>query len=743
MGGTDTLGRSKSAHKIRLPIRDRRMKKTLITLAILSSANAYADEGMWMPQQLPQVAKQLKAAGLKLDPATLTKLTEFPMNAIVSLGGCSASFVSPNGLVATNHHCVYNSIAVNSTPERDLLANGFLAKTYAEELPASPGSRVYVTKEVTNVSDKIISADVAKLAGKARVDAIEKNTKSMIAECEKDAGHRCSVPSYYGGLEFYLIKQLEIRDVRLVHAPPEGVGKFGGDTDNWMWPRHTGDYGFYRAYVSKDGKAADFSKDNVPYQPKSFLKIAKEGVKEGDFIMALGYPGRTNRHRLPSEVASTFGWSYPAFVKSSAESLAIIARETKGDDAARLKYAGQVANINNYYKNRKGMLTSYEGSDFLARKTKEHADLKAWINGNPARQKQFAADVEQVEQLIAERDAMAKRDYYLASSSPRLLNTAKVAYRLANESTKPNADRKAGFQDRDLTRLKNSFAAIDKTYDEKVDKALVLNSLTKYAAQPKAQRNAGFDAAMGIRDGMSSADLKAMLDKMYAGSKLGNGAERAALLGQKPEDMRNSNDAFVRAAVAMYEQGMKEEAQEEELAGKIQQAYANYMKAKIAYMQSKGRAVYPDANGTLRVTYGNIMGRPHGADGTGSWTAFTTVKGVVAKATGEGEFNAPEAQLAAIRNKDFGKYVDPKLKSVPVNYLATLDITGGNSGSAALNAKGEFIGLAFDGTLDSIISDWDYNKANTRDIQVDSRYMLWNMKHVDKADNLLKEMGVE
>ncbi len=193
----------------------------------------------------------------------------------------------------------------------------------------------------------------------------------------------------------------------------------------------------------------------------------------------------------------------------------------------------------------------------------------------------------------------------------------------------------------------------------------------------------------------------------------------------------------------MYEQGMKTEAEEEELAGKIQQAYASYMKAKIAYMTSKGRAVYPDANSTLRVTYGNIVGRPHGADGTGSWTAFTTVKGVAAKATGEGEFNAPAAQLAAIQSKDFGKYVDPKLKSVPVNYLATLDITGGNSGSAALNAKGEFIGLAFDGTLDSIISDWDYNNANTRAIQVDVRYMLWNMKHVDKADNLLKEMGVE
>jgi hypothetical protein len=195
--------------------------------------------------------------------------------------------------------------------------------------------------------------------------------------------------------------------------------------------------------------------------------------------------------------------------------------------------------------------------------------------------------------------------------------------------------------------------------------------------------------------------------------------------------------------VALGESDMAREAAEEDLAGKIQKSYATYMKAKIAYMQSRGQAVYPDANGTLRVTFGKIAGRDHGADGTGSWTAFTTVKGVVAKATGEGEFNAPEKQLAAIKAKDFGKYVDPKLKTVPVNYLATLDITGGNSGSAALNSKGELIGLAFDGTLDSIISDWDFNKANTRDIQVDVRYILWNMQHVDHADNLLREMNVK
>jgi len=720
------------------------MKKTLLALAILTSFTAaQADEGMWMPQQLPQVAKQLKAAGLKLDPAALTKLTEFPMGAVVSLGGCSASFVSPQGLVITNHHCVYNSVAVNSTPERDLLTNGFLARTMADELPAAPGSRVFVTEEVAKVTDRVVTPEVAKLSGRARVEAMEKNQKALVAECEKDAGYRCTVASFYGGLEFYRIKQLEIRDVRLVHAPPSGVGKFGGDTDNWMWPRHTGDYGFYRAYLSRDGKAADFSKDNVPYQPKHVLKIAKEGVKEGDFIMALGYPGRTNRHRLPSEVAFTFDWNYPAFVKASGETLAIIERETKNDPAAKLKYAGQVASVNNYYKNRKGMIASYEGSDILARKTAEHNALKAWINGNPQRKAEFGADIEAVEKLIAERDAGTKREFFLGYSTPRFLNSARTLYRLANERTKPDAERKSGYQERDLPRLNAAITGQDRTYVEKVDKALVLNFLKQYSAQPANEHNAAFDAALGIKPSMNEAELKAALDKLYAGSQLANKDFRTSWLTKSPAEFQASNDAFIKAAVALYDADRKDEAQEEELGGNIQKAYASYMKAKIAYMNSKGQAVYPDANSTLRVTFGNIKGREYGADGTGAWTAFTTVKGVAAKHTGEGEFNAPEKQLAAIRAKDFGRYADPKLKTVPVDYLATLDITGGNSGSAALNARGELIGLAFDGTLDSIISDWDFNKAATRDIQVDIRYILWNMEKVDHADNLLKEMGVQ
>ncbi|WP_423185852.1 S46 family peptidase [Alishewanella sp. d11] len=717
------------------------MKKSLIMLAFTSTL-AIADEGMWMPQQLPEIAQQLKAAGLELDPANLTKLTEFPMAAIVSLGGCSASFVSPQGLVATNHHCVYNSIAHNSTAANDLLKNGFLASSFAEEVPAAPGSRIFVTKAVDNVTAQVIDAKTAKLSGKQRVDAIEANQKAIVAACEQDIGYRCTVAAYYGSLEYYLIKQLEIKDVRLVHAPAEGVGKFGGDTDNWMWPRHTGDYSFLRAYVSPEGKSADYHVDNVPYTPDFHLTLAKEGLKEGDFVMALGYPGRTNRHRLPSEVAHTFNWSYPETVTYLAEILEIIGRETANDRDAALKYASRVAGLNNVLKNRNGMLESYANSDFLARKQAEHKALTDWVNSNSASKKAYAKDLANIEKLLQEQQQLGRDNYLLGNATPRLLGTARTLYRLAQEQTKVDTARKAGFQERDLPRFRAFVAGMDRSFDVNVEKALDLHNLAKYAALPRKQRNAAFDKALGIKDGMDQAALSALIESWYQATQLTDIAKRTALLESTPAQFKASNDPFIKAAIALFESDMQREAEQEELAGKIQQAYASYMRAKMAFMKSQGKAVYPDANSTLRVTYGNVKGRAHGNEDGNAWSAFTTLRGITAKATGEGEFNAPQNQLDAIKAKNYGPYAVESMNSVPVNYLATLDITGGNSGSAILNSKGEFVGLAFDGTLDSIISDWDYNPDNTRSIQVDLRFMLWQMQMVDKADNLLKELGV-
>ncbi len=719
---------------------------TLLAAAALAAASAHAGEGMWMPKQLPQIAKALKADGLALDPNSLKDLTAFPMGAVVSLGGCTASFVSPQGLVVTNHHCAYGSIQYNSKPDRDLLKSGFYAQTLADELPAAPGSRILVTVDMKDVSAEVLNAKTLALTGRARTDAIEASEKALVAACEADKGHRCNVYSFFGGLQFQLIKQMEIRDVRLVHAPATGVGLFGGDADNWMWPRHTGDYSFYRAYVGPDGKPADFSKDNKPYQPKHHLKVASpvtSPLNEGDFVMVTGYPGRTNRHRLPTEVDFAFGWQQPSMVKAMGEAIDIIKAETAGRRDAEIRMAARMQGLQNYFKNLQGQQKSFDGSDILARKQAGFDQLTAWVNGSAERKARYGADLAAAQSLIAERQAIARAEQLMGFMSPSLLNAANQMYEVALERAKPDAERKSGFQDRDLPRTRAGLQSLERRYDEQTDKRVVAHFIAQYLAQPAASLNAAW---LGFKAGQDEASVRARLDTLYAATKLADTPTRMAWLDKDGAAFKASDDAFIKLAVALKDDYQRREDRDKELAGKLQKAYAGVQQAMIDYHAARGEAVYPDANGTLRISFGKVQGRIPGRDGE-TWTSFTTLRGIVAKHKGPveagGEFNAPAEQLAAIKARDFGEYYVKALDSVPVNFLATLDTTGGNSGSPVLNKKAELVGLLFDGTLDAVISDWDFNPKMVRSICMDARYMLWQMSKVDKTTRLLDEMGVK
>jgi hypothetical protein len=719
---------------------------SLLAAAVLAATAAHADEGMWMPKQLPQIAKPLKAGGLAMDPAKLKELTDFPMGAVVSLGGCTASFVSPQGLVVTNHHCAYGSIQYNSKPDRDLLKSGFYAQTLADELPAAPGSRILVTVDMKDVSADILNAKTLALTGKARTDAIEATEKSLVAACEADKGHRCNVYAFFGGLQYQLVKQLEIRDVRLVHAPATGVGLFGGDADNWVWPRHTGDYSFYRAYVGPDGKPADFSKDNKPYVPKHHLKMASSPLNEGDFVMVTGYPGGTDRHRLPREVDFAFGWQQPTQIKTMGEAIDIIKAETTNRRDAEIKMASRMQGLQNYYKNLQGQQQSYDGSDILSRKTASFDALKKWVKADPKRQARYGADIAATEALLAEREVITRNEMLLGFSQPMLLQSARMLFEQAVQGAKPDAERKSGFQDRDASRLKASHERLDRRYDEQTDKKSVAHFMAQYLAQPVDTQDAALVSALGLKPGMDEAAVRGRLDALYAGSKLNDTASRMAWLGKDVAAFKASDDSFIKAAVALYDDDQRRENRNKELAGKLQQAYAGTMQAVIDFNAAQGRAVYPDANGTLRISFGKVQGRNPGSDGS-NWTAFTTLRGIVAKHRGPdeagGEFNAPAEQLAVIKARNFGKYYVKSLDSVPVNFLSTLDTTGGNSGSPVLNKNAELVGLLFDGTLDAVISDWDFNPKMVRSICLDARYMLWQMSTVDKTTRLLDEMGVK
>ncbi len=719
--------------------------RSFITIAflILVAAVAFADEGMWMPSQLPDISEELEAYGLKIEPAQLADLEGYPMGAVVSLGGCTASFVSATGLVVTNHHCAMGSIHYNSTEERNIIGEGFLARSIEEELPARPGSRIYVAVETTDVSDRVLKSVPEGADGTARYGAIETIEKTLVAACEEDPGHRCRVSSYYGGLLYVLIKQLEIRDVRLVYAPPESVGNFGGDIDNWMWPRHTGDYSFLRAYVAKDGSAADPAPDNVPYQPKHWLKVAPQGVGEGDLVMVVGYPGSTSRYRLADEVKTTFEQRYPERVVRYSEMLDTIKRETADRTEATMKYAAVTGYINNGLKNTKGMLTGYAHSDMLERKSKLEDDLQAWIESDDSRQEKWGSALNDVRVLVGEDWSTHERDG-VAGSLKRgtLLATARKLVRNAYELQLPDAERTPGYQDRDMARIKAGLMRLDKSFDSQVDRALFVNIIRRAAALPADQRFKAIDAYFGLSgETFDEAAVDRTLETMYSKTSLPNREVRLGLVDASVEELQESGDPFLELALLMYPEGKIWEEKADEYYGRLVLAKPKLMEAILEYQNAAGKTVYPDANSTLRVTYGTVKGyEPRDAV---VYAPFSKAQGILEKNTGDKPFNSTQELLGAIRKADFGPYALPDSNHLSVDFLSTVDTTGGNSGSPTLDAEGRLVGLLFDGNWESIIADWDFLPAITRSIHVDIRYVLWVMDRIHGASNLLREMGIE
>ena len=718
------------------------MKKLLIAAAVsLAATPLFADEGMWQPHQLPSLKKELKKAGLKMSPEKLTQLTEFPMGAVISLGGCTASFLSPKGLVATNHHCAYGSIQFNSTAENNLLEKGFLAKSFDEELAAAPGSRVYVTVNVNNVTDTINDGIATDLSGLERYKAIEDKQKSLIADCEQDEGHRCNVYSFHGGLEYYLIKQMEIRDVRLVYAPSSHIGKYGGDVDNWMWPRHTGDFAFYRAYVGKDGKPADYAQENVPFEPKHYLKVNAKGVAEDDFVMVAGYPGRTNRYRSSDEVKNQFEWYYPTFRAILQDYINIINQTAPEGSDARVKYASTLASLNNAEKNWGSMMESYAKGDLYDRRHHLEVSLEKWLSENPKMKAKHGAAVNELRALIQEDIKDQERTLKMwAMKRDALSSTASRLYRLAVEKQKPDAEREPGYQERDIIRIKEEMKRFNRRWDADVAKELYKYFVALYAELPADQRVQSFDKFVGLDDKFVEEAFAKKIENMYSATQLTDEKVRLEWMDKSVEDFKQSNDPFIQLAVTIFDESYKLEQEDKERKGKFQQLRPRYMAALIDFYKDLDKPIYADANSTLRVTYGNVKGYSP-KDGIYA-TPFTTLEGISAKHTGEDPFICPAKQQELITAKDYGNYYDKALGSVQVNYLSTVDTTGGNSGSPTLNNKAEFVGLLFDGVYESIIGDWDFNPKLNRSIHVSSAYMLWVMENVDDAHQLIDEMKI-
>ncbi len=708
-------------------------KKPVLTAVLpmaLLGAVAHADEGQWQPHQLPQLQSELKRIGIQIPAAKLADLSQHPMSAIVSLGGCSASFVSDAGLVVTNHHCAYSAIQRNSTPEHNYIVNGYLAKTRAEELPGGPNTLVYVTDKVENVTARVLKNVTPAMSGKQRHEAVESAIKGLTAECESDKMYRCSVPAFHRGLEYYRIRQMMIRDVRLVYAPADMIGNFGGDIDNYEWPRHDGDYSFLRAYVGKDGRPADPSPDNVPYHSKDFLVVSAAGLKNGDPILLAGYPGRTSRYKLPSEIRYARDIAYPAKVAEIQADLDTIAAATKDRDSAAVRYASVAKSLNNVMKKTQGLLDGFARKDVAAIKDVQDAEFRAWYAQQPHVSKSMLAELDAV---IAADIALCDEEFgWSVAANSDLLKAARSVYRLALEGKKPDAERESGYQQRDLAFIKARLARLEQSYDGAVDQARFIASLQRYAKLPKSMHVQGVDALLPPVDAVPA---------LYQRSHLNDTAIRLGWLGKDAAAVEASDDAFLQLSVKLNEEAIALEERRKEVDGNLERVIPQYMQAVIAWKRSQGKPVYPDANSTLRVSYGSVASYSP-RDGV-TKGPFTTIEGIVEKNTGKDPFNAPQKLLDAIKAKRYGQFKDAVLGTVPVDFLTSADTTGGNSGSAVMNKHGELIGLNFDSTYESITKDWYFDRDITRAIHMDIRYMLWVMQEVDHADNLLKEMSIK
>ena len=715
------------------------MRRSLLASLLLLSATARADEGMWMPSQLPDIAAQLRAAGFKGNPADLADLTKPPMSAVVKVGGATGAFVSKDGLVLTNHHVAFGVIQYNSGRQpdgsvRDLIGNGYIAGDRAAELAANPDYRVLVTTAFDKVTDRVL-ADARGKTGRAYFDAVDAATKAIIAECEADAGHRCSVANMYYGTDFYRIKQLELRDIRLVYAPPEAIGNYGDEVDNFMWPRHSGDFTLLRAYVGRDGKPADYSPDNVPYAPPAHLQVATDHVKAGDFAMLAGYPGVTYRHRMASEFRQQIEWQLPWRVAYVGGAIEAIEAAVKDDPAKRVLYASAMNSFKNTLKRAQGELEGLRRNDALTLRAADEAAMLAWLRTQPDAASTLA-DIAAAQAVLDTAAKTRERDQWFAGARPVLFNAALTLQRLAAERRKPDAQRQTGYQQRDEKLIEGALKQVQRRYHPDVEQAHWRYLLQRYYALPADQRIGEVETLFG--SSLAAAEQK--LAALYAGTRLGDEAERLRWLAAPSDQVAAADDALMRAAAALLPVALRLEDADKARDGELLRLRPSYMRALIGYRQSQGRAVYPDANSTLRVSYGRVspMSPRDGVD----YRPLTTVDGIVEKHTGTAPFDAPAPLRAAIAKGDFGTTGDPALKTQTVNLLTNLDTTGGNSGSPVLDARGRLIGINFDSNWEAVSASWSFDPRYKRAIHVDARYLRWLMAKVYPAPHLLREMNL-
>ena len=708
----------------------------LIFAALLQVAPVKADEGMWLPLMIKRLnQRDLQEMGLQLTPEEIYSVNNSSLkDAIVSLGGfCTGEIISDQGLMLTNHHCAYDAIRTHSSVENDYLTNGFWAMSRDKELPNRGLTASFVVR-MDDVTERVLAVVNNEMSEEER----EASVSAVMREIEKEASegnhYRARVRDFFRGNEYYLFLYELFQDVRLVGAPPESIGKYGGDTDNWMWPRHTGDFALMRVYSGPDGKPAPYSEDNIPLKPRHHLPVSIDGVEEGDFAMVMGFPGSTDRYLTSFGIRQALDIKNPTVVDIRDLKLKLMKEDMDADEAVRIKYASKYAQTANYWKYFIGQSRGLKRLNVYDKKKELEAEFTRWVNADPSRQERFGNTLQLIEEGYKMMEDYVKGNTYVMEAGVLSADAILFAFRFSRlfqafDGAEDDATRDALKQ-----QLVNLGESHFEEYSYDTDLKLFSRMLGKYYMDVPKEQHPEFFSYVGKKfKGDFDRYGKTAFSKSIFTDK-----DRYMAFLEKPNAKKVEKDLIAQASSDLMGMYFGMNTRNAEANAKLERGYRELI-AGLREMKPD-KQFFPDANSTLRISLGSV-GAYNAADAV-FYDFYTTLDGVMEKEDPTNpEFIVPEKLKELHRNRDYGRYADSEGRMI-VNFISNNDITGGNSGSPVINGKGELIGCAFDGNWEAMSGDIAFEPELQRTISVDARYILFIIDKFAGAGHLVDEMTV-
>ncbi|MGM0407570.1 MAG: S46 family peptidase [Bacteroidota bacterium] len=714
------------------------MKKfgiVLIAFLISFSSLLRADEGMWLLPLIQQLnIEKMQEMGCELSAEEIYSINQSSLkDAIAIFGrGCTSEVISEEGLLLTNHHCGYGAIQGHSTTENDYLKDGFWAMSKDEEIP-TPGLTATFLVRIEDVTAEVYTELNDEMTETERQEAVRSQGQKIASKATEDTHYSARVQSFFGGNKYYLLVYETYKDVRMVGAPPSSIGKFGADTDNWMWPRHTGDFSLFRIYADKDNKPAEYSKDNVPYQPKHHLPVSTKGVEKNDFAMILGYPGGTQRYMTSWEVNERMKLTNANRIYIRGIRQDIILEDMLADDEVRIKYSSKYSGSTNYWKNSIGMNKALKRLKIYDQKVEEEKAFMDWVNESADRKEKYGNALSLIENSVKERKDYVHVTQYISETLLRGTELMSFSSRFSNYEDVFESDDEEKINEA-VAKIKDMARSFYKDYNAPTDQKVAKAMFKTFAQHVDESYQPEIFNTIETK---YKNDYAKYIDNVFNKSMFTDSTKLWAFL-EKPSTKKLKKDPAYIASQSIYKKYR-------ELSDKLEPLYTDFDKGHRLYVMGimdmkEGKAIYPDANFTMRLTYGEILDY-YPMDAV-HYEYITTLKGVMEKEDPDNwEFVVPEKLKDLYKNKDFGPYA-MKDGQMPVAFISTNDITGGNSGSPVINGKGELIGTAFDGNWEAMSGDIVFEPELQRTISVDIRYVLFIIDKFAGAKNLIDEMTI-